>query len=393
MMANHVAELPETAPAASQPAHAPANQAVWLTAKRGRLVLGPAPYTTPRDTEIVIRNGAIAINPVDWMVLPMGDFIYPWLTYPAIIGTDVAGEVTAIGRAVTRFKVGDRVLGHAVGCEKTRKRPAEGAFQAYTVLQQHMACPIPDAMAFENAAVLPLGLSTAACGLFQKDYLALDYPSANAKPTGKTLLVWGGSTSVGSNAIQLAVAAGYEVIATASPKNFDYLKSLGASMVFDYASKTVVPDIIKAFNGRTGAGAIAIGAGSASKCLDIVGACTGDKFIATASTPVSLQKAPAGAGRALWLIPTMARMIAATASNTLKARTRQIRTKFIWGGALMHNEVSRVIYTDFLPQALADGRYRAAPAPLLTGSGLGNIPAAMDIQKQGVSARKVVVTL
>ncbi len=392
-MADHVAASPEAAPVASQPARAPANQAVWLTAKRGRLQLGPAPYTSPRDTEIVIRNGAIAINPVDWMILPMGDFIYPWLTYPAIIGTDVAGEVTCVGSAVTRFKVGDRVLGHAAGCEKSRNAPAEGALQTYTVLQEHMACPIPDAMGYENAAVLPLGLSTAACGLFQKDFLALQYPSAGAQPTGKTLLVWGGSTSVGTNAIQLAVAAGYEVIATASPKNFDYLKSLGATMVFDYAGKTVVPDIIKAFDGRMCAGAIAIGAGSASKCLDIVGACTGDKFIATASTPVSLQNAPAGAGRALWLIPTLARMIALTASDTLKARTRKIRTKFIWGGALMHNEVSRVIYTGFLPQALADGRYRAAPDPLVAGTGLGSIPAAMDIQKKGVSARKVVVTL
>jgi NADPH:quinone reductase-like Zn-dependent oxidoreductase len=44
------------------------------------------------------------------------------------------------------------------------------------------------------------------------------------KPTGKTLLVWGGSTSVGSNAIQLGVAAGYEVVTTASPKNFDYVR-------------------------------------------------------------------------------------------------------------------------------------------------------------------------
>ncbi|TAQ89425.1 hypothetical protein B7494_g2244 [Chlorociboria aeruginascens] len=58
------------------------------------------------------------------------------------------------------------------------------------------------------------------------------------KPTGKTVLIWGGSGSVGVNVIQLAVAAGYEVIATASPANFDYLKELGASEVLDYHSKT-----------------------------------------------------------------------------------------------------------------------------------------------------------
>jgi NADPH:quinone reductase-like Zn-dependent oxidoreductase len=370
-----------------------ANAAVWLTAKRGGLEVAPAPYTGPRNNEIVVRNGAVAINPVDWIVPSIGDLIYPWLKYPFILGTDVAGEVVAVGAAVSRFKVGDRVLGHAVGAEKSRNNPAEGAFQTYTVLLEHMAAPIPDAMTYDNAAVLPLGISTAACGLFQKDFLALNYPSGDAKPTGKTLLVWGGSTSVGSNAIQLAVAAGYEVIATASPKNFAYVKALGAGMVFDYAAGTAVADIIEAFNGRTIAGALAIGAGSGKACLDIVNACQGDKFVAMASPPVSFDKAPAGRRRTLWLIPKATRMIAANLSMTIKARMRKIGTKFIWGGALMDNEVSRVIYHDFLPHALADGRYVAAPAPLVVGHGLVCIPAAMQAQKNGVSAQKIVVSL
>jgi hypothetical protein len=78
---------------------------------------------------------------------------------------------------------------------------------------------------------------------------------------------------------------------------------------------------------------------------------------------------------------------------TIKARMRKIGTKFIWGGALMDNEVSRVIYHDFLPHALADGRYVAAPAPLVVGHGLVCIPAAMQAQKNGVSAQKIVVSL
>lgn len=64
--------------------------------------------------------------------------------------------------------------------------------------------------------------------------------------TGQTVVVWGGSTSVGSNAVQLAVAAGYEVVTTASPRNFDHVRALGASAVFDYNSSTVVQDIIGA---------------------------------------------------------------------------------------------------------------------------------------------------
>jgi len=371
----------------------PSNNAVWLPAKRAELEIKPAPYTSPRENEIVVKNRAVAINAIDWLTQSMGDIFFPWTKYPFIVGSDVAGEVVEVGTAVSRFKVSDRVLGHAVGADKKRNSSAEGAFQEYTVLLAHMASPIPDAMAYENAAVLPLTLSTAACGLFQKDQLALRHPSAHPEPTGKTLLVWGGSTSLGSNAIQLAVAAGYEVIATASPKNFDYVKGLGATQVFNYKSRTAVKDIIKAFNGRMIAGALAIGVGSTEACLDIVHACKGDKFVSIATTPVSFDKAPKGHRRTLWLVPTMARMIASTAAMTIKSRVRGVRTKFIFGTTLFDNEVGPMIYADFLPSALADGRYVAAPDPLVVGRGLDQIPAALEAQKKGVSAKKLVVTL
>ena len=371
----------------------PSNSALWLPAKRAGLEVGPAAYPVPRKNEIVVKNGAIAINLIDWLTPSLGDIFFPWLKYPFILGEDVAGEVVEVGEAVSRFKVGDRVLGHVVGQDKKRNNPAEGAFQNYSVLLAHMAAPIPDAMAYENAAVLPLGLSTAACGLFEKDQLALRYPSAHPEPTGKTLLVWGGSTSVGSNAIQLGVAAGYEVITTASPKNFDYVRKLGATQVFDYQSTTVVRDVIEAFSDRTIAGTLAIGVGSAEACLDIVHACKGDKFVAMATPSVSFDDAPTGRARTLWLIPTLSRVMASTVSLMVKARLRGIRTKSIYGSSLMDNEVSTVIYTDFLPQALADGRYVAAPDSLVVGRGLDRIQAALDIQKKGVSAKKVVVSL
>ena len=117
----------------------------------------------------------------------------------------MVGEVVEIGSAVTHFHVGDRVLGHAVGTDKDSNSAAEGTFQHYAVLLERLAAPIPDTMSYEDAAVLPLAVSTAACGLFQTDQLGLRHPSANAEPTGETVLVWGGSTSVGSNGIQLAV--------------------------------------------------------------------------------------------------------------------------------------------------------------------------------------------
>ena len=112
--------------------------------------------------------------------------------------------------------------------------------------------------------MLPLGLSTAACGLFQKDYLALAYLTVSPPSlTGGTLPVWGRSTSVGSNAIQLAVAAGYEVVTTASAKNWEYVKKLGAGAAFDYNSESVVRGFVEAFKGKKCAGAVAVGGAGA----------------------------------------------------------------------------------------------------------------------------------
>ncbi len=263
----------------------PSNAAAWFVAKQTRLEVKPAPYTAPGANEIVIRNHAVAINPVDWAIPILGSVMFPWIKCPTVLGEDLAGEVAEVGTGVTRFRVGERVVGHAVGLNKNRNRAAEGAFQIYSVVCAHMASPIPDDLPYENAAVLPLGLSTAACGLFQKEFLALQHPSVDAKPTGKSLLIWGGATSVGVNAIQLAAAAGYEVITTASPHNFDYLKSLGASYVFDYHNPTAVQDIIAGLKGKTIAGALAIATGSTGPCLEIVHASKGDKFVAIAGAP------------------------------------------------------------------------------------------------------------
>lgn len=347
----------------------PSNAAAWLTAaKANPLEVKSAPYTSPGENEIVVKNGAVAINPVDWAIQDMGEALFSGLAYPRVLGNDVAGEVVEIGSNVSRYKIGDRVLGLAIS--STNEHSSEGAFQAYTVLQAHITSPIPSSLSYESAAVIPLGLSTAACGLFQKDHLALEYPSMSPKPTGKPLLIWGGSTSVGSNAIQLAVAAGYEVVTTASPKNFEYVKKLGASQVFDYNSKTVVADVIEAFKGKTIAGALAIGnalavgngTAAAEACLEIVAKSKGIKFVSmTLRVPEEL---PSGVG-----------------------------AKFIFGSNLKDNEVGNVIYTDFLPKALAEGRFMAAPDPQVVGKGLEYIQAALDLQKKGVSAKKVVVSL
>jgi hypothetical protein len=151
-----------------------------------------------------------------------------------------------------------------------------------------------------------------------------------AQLTGETVLVRGGSTSVGSNAMQLAVAAGYEVITTASPVNFTYAKAFGAAIVFDYRNPTVTANILRVFAGRSMAGALAIGIGSAPACLDIVGTCAVNRRLAMPTPAISFAIAPSGFRRKLWLIPTLGRMIASTAILLIRARRRGARTKFAW---------------------------------------------------------------
>ncbi len=371
----------------------PMNTAAWINARSTQLDVGQAPYAPPGDDQIVVGNGAVAVNPLDWIIQVAPSVTYRWLTYPTVLGSDVAGEVVEVGSAVTRFRVGDRVLAHAVGTDKDSNRAAEGGFQQYTVVLERMTCPIPDTMPFADAAVLPLAVSTAACGLFQTDQLGLRLPSVDAEPTGQTVLVWGGSTSVGSNAIQLAVAAGYEVITTASPRNFDYVTSLGAAQVFDYHSPSVVPDIIAAFAGRTLAGAIAFGTTSAESCVQIVDSCQGNKFVSMASPPVSFA-ALGDENRGRFELPRlMRRLISSTVSLQVRSRSHRVGTKFIFGSTLKNNDVSTAIYRDFLPSALAEGRYAAVPHPKVVGNGLEHLQHALDVQRRGVSAAKVVVTL
>ncbi|KAK3376462.1 hypothetical protein B0T24DRAFT_592131 [Lasiosphaeria ovina] len=94
-------------------------------------------------------------------------------------------------------------------------------------------------MAFGDAVVFGLAGATAAMFLFGDGYLGLGLPRLDAPKKGKSVLVWGASSAVGGNAVQLAAAAGYDVVATCSRKNFDYVRRLGAVQVFDYKDADV----------------------------------------------------------------------------------------------------------------------------------------------------------
>lgn len=125
-----------------------------------------------------------------------------------------------------------------------------------------------------------------------------------------------------------------------------------------------------------------------------MGACRkGRKFVSIGSPPVSFAGLAPGHRSRSELPRLILRLVASNVALQVRARSRGIRTKYIFGTMLKANEVSTAIYRDFLPAALAEGRYIAAPNPSVVGHGVQDFQQAMDIQLKGVSAAKVVVTL
>ncbi|KAL8778887.1 MAG: hypothetical protein Q9213_007202 [Squamulea squamosa] len=341
----------------------PSNSAAWLVGEKVHpLKIEAAPYTLPGDNEILIKNASLAINPADWVFQALA--IFP-LQYPTILGADIAGEVVEVGNGVSRFRKGDRVLALATGMNVgvVDQPKSQGGFQEYTIIVQQLASIIPDSLSFERAAVLPVGIGTAAVGLYQEGFLHLQQPSISSKPNGQTLLVWGGASSVGSNAIQLAIASGYQVATTASSKNFEYVKKLGASQVFDYTKPTVIDEIASALDGKHNAGVFdAINEnGAIEKCLEAASRLQGNKFVATVRQPP--ENLPTG-----------------------------VSAKYIFVFDIKDNQISKLIYEDYLPKALAEGKYIIAPDPYVVGKGLQSVQAGIDMVKS-MSAKKLVVNL
>jgi NADPH:quinone reductase-like Zn-dependent oxidoreductase len=160
----------------------------------------PDPHPGPGQVRIAVR--AAGVNPSDWKKrkgLMDQDL-------PQTMGHEAAGLVDEVGEGVTDAAVGDRVFGFT----------AEEAAQAELAVLSWYA-PIPPSLGFAEAAALPAAVETATRAL---DQLGVG--------SGSTLLVNGASGSVGSAAVQLAVARGARVIGTASPANHEYLRSLGA---------------------------------------------------------------------------------------------------------------------------------------------------------------------
>lgn len=173
------------------------------------LVERPDPVPGPGEVRIAVR--AAGVNASDWK--KRRGLMDPEL--PQTLGYEAAGVVDLLGAGVTEVAVGDRVFGLS----------GSGAAQAELAVLSFYA-RIPPSLSFSQAATLPSATETAARAL---DQLGIEQGSVS----GVTVLISGASGTIGSAAVQLAIARGARVIGSASASNADYLASLGATFI-DY---------------------------------------------------------------------------------------------------------------------------------------------------------------
>ncbi|EQK97326.1 zinc-binding oxidoreductase CipB [Ophiocordyceps sinensis CO18] len=112
---------------------ASSNKAIFLAngTPNCPLEIKERPLTLPGPQELVVKNRFVAINPVDAYKQLLGEALLPYVAWPHVPGSDLAGEVVHVGSAGSRFAVGDRVIPYAAGTLPFGNRPAEGAFQRY----------------------------------------------------------------------------------------------------------------------------------------------------------------------------------------------------------------------------------------------------------------------
>jgi NADPH:quinone reductase-like Zn-dependent oxidoreductase len=199
-------------------------RAVAIDRWGGREELGVVEIDAPpvAPDGVLVRVRAAGLNPVDWKVREgrlAGAFP---ASFPVVLGWDAAGVVEEVGPAVTWFKPGDEVYGYC-----RRHNLQYGTYAEYTTVPESFLAHKPESLSFEEAAALPLTGLTA--------HQALE---ALGLRGGETLYLGGGSGGVGHMVIQMAQARGARVIATASSRNADFVRGLGATVV-DYEGSDV----------------------------------------------------------------------------------------------------------------------------------------------------------
>ena len=191
-----------------------------------------------RDDYVLVDVKAVAINPTDWKHVE-------FLNHKGLLsGCDYAGIVVDVGKnAKKAWKKGERVAGLAHGGNSLQ--PEDGAFAERIVARSGGQFRIPESMSYEEAATLGVAIITVGQGMYQQ--MKLNWPN-NPTKSGEWILIYGGSSGMGTIGILFAKLSGYKVVTTCSPRNFDLAKSFGADVVFDYNDPKATEKINKLTN-------------------------------------------------------------------------------------------------------------------------------------------------
>ena len=209
-------------------------EAVQLTTHGGPDVLSVVAVERPEPAanEVLLKVGAAGVNPVD-TYFRTGE--YTPVSLPFTPGVDVAGEVIETGPDCTGFEPGDRVFGTGIG-----NATYQGAYAEYAVVPQDRLVHIPPSVDTITAGAAGVVACTAWRALL--DHAALQL--------GEGCLIHGGSGGVGHVAVQLARAAGADVVTTAAPRYHDQIRDeFGANTVLDYNHSMLADAITEATNG------------------------------------------------------------------------------------------------------------------------------------------------
>ncbi|KAG2074185.1 GroES-like protein [Suillus decipiens] len=204
----------------------PSQKALFLSEKQGKFEVGSRSIPSPGAGQLLVKVQSAALNPVDYKIQDYGLFL---TDYPAVLGEDIAGTVEELGEGVDNFRKGDKVLAHG------RFINDFAGFQHYALTTASYTAKIPPNESFDSAATVPLGLDTALVGLYGNDLGAgITPPWVKSVESNTPIVIFGGSSSVGSYTIQLARLSGfYPIITTASPSNEELVRGYGATHFFN----------------------------------------------------------------------------------------------------------------------------------------------------------------
>lgn len=199
-------------------------------AKPARFEFTDVPRPALKPDDLLVKVHAVGLNPIDTMI-PKGEF-KPLMKFdlPAVVASDVAGEVVEVGSAVSRFKVGDAIFASLFDLNR-------GTLAEFAAVPESAAAMKPETLDFAQAASIPMvGLTT---------WQALK-ERAGVKP-GKKVFIPAGSGGIGTFAIQLAKHLGAKVGTTTSTGNVGLVRDLGADEVVDYKTQAF-EDVLKGYD-------------------------------------------------------------------------------------------------------------------------------------------------